>query len=563
MPKIPVYEQQLNAPAGATLDVSSKGTYMPVAGATMDTGAALEQRGAKMLADYDTTLAYAAFNELRDKSRNKMAELMNREGSSAYGAQKEYDEFYRKASEDVTKTSITAFSQRELYDRLSKSHQQGDLDQLARHEYTEDKKYKVSVVNGFIESTEHDIRANVNDDAKMDGMIYGSTSADGQVIVPGLWGAIDSLGEGIDRTKAKIEATQSARYAAMDELINTNPQRATVKLEDWKLELGEKYAPLKKRLETQNHDSMLGDAFGALNARFGDNHEAKIAFVNNQANWPKIGTGFSYKEAKELDNRFSGMAADRERFTKRNEDALEKQQKVNAGAVLQSLYNPEAPRVNVHDLHKRRLIDNATYEHAIKARESAMLDNPWMVTELHDKAERGVDITNDLRNAVEVGSLSEKTAASIGKHTTDEKSKRAMQYIDRALKPSEADKWSPDKHLKYADATRLYYAKIQGGMDYETAAAEVVRGYIDGVRRTVRMLPTPDGITQDQKTDMTALETSKQVLAEKFRKKQITPEVYREQMKNIDALIKIAVEDQNTTGMEAEIEALRKKKLGK
>jgi hypothetical protein len=236
---------------------------------------------------------------------------------------------------------------------------------------------------------------------------------------------------------------------------------------------------------------------------------------------------------------------------------------VNAGAVLQSLYNPEAPRVNVHDLHKRRLIDNATYEHAIKARESAVIDNPWMVTELHDKAERGVDITTDLRNAVEVGSLSEKTAASIGKHTTDEKSKRAMQYIDRALKPSEADKWSPDKHLKYADATRLYYAKIQGGMDYETAAAEVVRGYIDGVRRTVRMLPTPDGITQDQKTDMTALETSKQTLAEKFRKNQITPEVYREQMKNIDALIKIAVEDQTTTGMETEIEALRKKKLGK
>ena len=562
MPQIPVYESRLSAPRGASLDVSSHATFMPFANEVQRTGQMLEQRGAQLIQEYDTTRAYTAFNELREKSRGKLAELQAREGLAAQGAQKEYTEFYRKATEDVAKSSINAFSQRQLFDRLSKSHEAGDLDGLARHEAVQHKKYKVTVVDGYVATVERDIRAAVNDDAKMDGMIYGQTEADGSV-TPGLWGAIDALGEGLDRTTEKLAATQSARYAAMDELINTNPARATIKLEDWKNELGEKYAPLKKRLEAQTQETMLGTVFGALNGRFGSNHEAKIAFVNNEKNWAQFGAGFGYKEAKELDSRFSGMAADRERAINAGEAALDREQKRNASAVLQSLYNPDAPKVDYHDLHRRRLIDNATYEHAIKAQDSTVIDNPWAVSSLHDQIERGVDVTTAIREAVDNGSLSSKSAATISKHSTDEKSKRAMTYIDRALKPSDADKWSPDKHLKYADATRLYYAKIAGGMDYEQAAAEVVKGYIDGVRRTVRTLPTPEGLTNDQKTDLDALEAHKKALAEKFRANRLTPEVYREQMKAVDSLIKIAVDSQQADEMDSELELLRKKKLQK
>lgn len=561
MPQIPVYHSRFGMPRTSAVDVSSPATYMPFVSGVNQTGQMLEQRGAQMLQEYDTTRAYTAFNELREKSRNKLAELQSREGLDAQGVQKEYTEFYKKSTEEVAKNSINAFSQRQLFDRLSKSHEQGDLDGLARHEYAEHKRYKLTVVNGYVATVERDIRSAVNDDEKMDGMIYGRREADG-TITPGLFGAIDALGEGLDRTQEKLKAAQGARYAAMDELINTNPARATIKLEDWKDELGEKYAPLKKRLEAQNQETMLGEAFGALNGRFGSNHEAKIAYVNNQKNWSSFGPGFGYKEAKELDARFSGMLADRERFINASEAALEREQKRNAGAVLQSLYNPDAPKVDYHELHRQRKIDNATYEHAIKARESTVADNPWVVSDLHDKAERGVDISEDIRNAVDSGGLSEKTAASIAKHTTDEKSKRAMQYIDRALKPSEADKWSPDKHLKYADATRLYYAKIQSGMDYEQAAVEVVRGYISGVKRTLKQLATPEGMTPDQKTDLNALESHKVALAEKLRTKRITPEVYREQMRLVDNLIKIAEDSEETSEMEKELTENERKRRG-
>lgn len=559
MPKIPVYEQQLGTPRSTSATVESAITYMPFTQAVNNTGAMIEQRGASLLQEYDTTRAYTAFNELRDQSRSKMAELMSREGIDAQGAQSEYSEYYKKTKEDVTKSTINAFSQRQLFDKLSQSHQAGDLDQLARHEFVEHKKYKTTVVNGYIATVERDIRENVNDDAKMDGMIYGRTEADGTV-TPGLWGAIDALGSGIDRTAAKIAATQGARYAAMDELINSNPQRATIKLEEWKSELGDKYAPLKKRLEAQTVDTMLGEAFGLLNSKFGNNHEAKIAFVNNKENWQKLGKDFDYKVAKELDARFSGMAADRDRAESKARTDHDRAVQDNDLKTLVSLNDPNAKPVDVLQLARERKISEGMLKYALDRKESTTIDNPWVVVEAQQMVEQGQDVTQFLKTAEESGQLSTKTVASVGKHSIDEKSKRAMQYIDRALKPSEADKWSPDKHLKYADATRLYYAKIASGMDYDQAAVEVVRGYIDGVRRTLRTLPTPQGMTPDQKTDTAALNQKKAELVEKFRTRQITPEVYTEEMKNIDALIKIAEEEAQANESDAELEAIRKKR---
>ena len=559
MPKIPVYEQQLGTPRSTSATVESAITYMPFTQAVNNTGAMIEQRGASLLQEYDTTRAYTAFNELRDQSRSKMAELMSREGIDAQGAQSEYSEYYKKTKEDVTKSTINAFSQRQLFDKLSQSHQAGDLDQLARHEFVEHKKYKTTVVNGYIATVERDIRENVNDDAKMDGMIYGRTEADGTV-TPGLWGAIDALGSGIDRTAAKIAATQGARYAAMDELINSNPQRATIKLEEWKSELGDKYAPLKKRLEAQTVDTMLGEAFGLLNSKFGNNHEAKIAFVNNKENWQKLGKDFDYKVAKELDARFSGMAADRDRAESKARTDHDRAVQDNDLKTLVSLNDPNAKPVDVLQLARERKISEGMLKYALDRKESTTIDNPWVVVEAQQMVEQGQDVTQFLKTAEESGQLSTKTVASVGKHSIDEKSKRAMQYIDRALKPSEADKWSPDKHLKYADATRLYYAKIASGMDYDQAAVEVVRGYIDGVRRTLRTLPTPQGMTPDQKTDTAALNQKRAELVEKFRTRQITPEVYTEEMKNIDALIKIAEEEAQANESDAELEAIRKKR---
>ncbi len=549
MPKVPVYNLQANAGGSGTAALNAINLSTPYANAVSNIGNIMEQRGAQILREHDEATALGAFNVLRDEARAKIVELTNREGGNAIGVQKDYDEWERKTRQSIAKQSLTAQTQTTLFDRLANNHRESDLNGLATHEANQHKKHKQQQLSGFTVVVERDMRNAAFDDNAMNQMI-------------GEWfGAVDSLYPGQVMTAEKVAGLQGFRTAAMLELIDKNPKYATQKLEEWKSDLGPKYDSLKKQLESKTTDDKVGAAWESVHNRFGANYEAGMSWLMLPSTQKEL--GLEFKEINQLHNRLSGLLSDRERAERLNEDRLNRGQKLNAAAVLQSLYNPDAPKVDVHALHRERKIDNATYEHAIKAKESTVIDNPWVVGDIHDAVERGVDVTDQIRQAVDNSNLSERTASSLLKHTTDEKSKRAMQYIDRALKPSDADKWSPDKHLKYADATRLYYAKIASGIDYETAAYEVVNGYIQGIRRTVKMLPIPEGMSQDKKTDLTALEQQKAVLSEKYRTIQITEDVYLEQMRVVDSLIKIATETQNAETSNTELEELRKKKIQK
>jgi hypothetical protein len=549
MPKVPTYQMSQGVPRGGIGVMDAINLSTPYANAVSNVGSMLQQRGEQILAEYDTTKAYSAFNQLRDQARVRLTDLLSRESSSALGIQSEYENWERKARSEVTKENLDAQSQISLFERLAEQHRSADLNNLAAHEAQQHRVFKKQTIDGLSEVLVRDIRSAAFDDATMNGMIGD------------YFGAVDKLYPGSDKTAEKLAALEVFRVSAMNELIDKNPKYAEKKLEEWKPDLGDKYDILKKRLEAQRTDDKMTVAYSQLFNQFGKNYEAAMSFLAVPKNQEKIGLDF--KEINAMHNRFSQLLSDRERSERIGRDNLEQQQKITAGAVLQSLYNPSAPKLDVHALHRDRKIDNATYEHAIKARESTVVDNPYTVTDLQDKIERGIDVTEAIRQAVDSNQLSEKTASSIGRHVVNEKSKRAMQYLDRALRPSDADKWSPDKHLKYADATRLYYAKVANGMDYEQASYEVVKGYIDGVRRTWKGLPTPQGLQESQKKDMASLEAAKQVLVEKLKTKQLSPNEYIEQMKIVDNLLKLAAESQELDEMDAELEALRKKKVQK
>jgi len=269
MPKIPVYESQLNATRGATLDVSSPQTYMPFAGATMETGAMLEQRGAKMLEDYDTTQAYAAFNQLQDKSREKLAELGSREGADAIGAQAEYTDFFKQAKEAVTKESITAFSQRSLFDKLAERHQAGDLDALARHEFSQLKRYKDTVTEGYV--ARQTVRAGQ--------MAHDENSVN--EIVANVAAKIDNDNPGFDNDAKIIAARQAIYVRAVDELINTDTKQAAKMLDVWKDGLGDKYTPLKNRLERETKEDSIDNAFVLLKTMNPKDDNKSLAMLND------------------------------------------------------------------------------------------------------------------------------------------------------------------------------------------------------------------------------------------------------------------------------------------
>lgn len=550
MPKVPTYQLQVGARGSSDTALNAINLSTPYAQAVSNVGSMLQQRGAQILQEHDSAVALGAFNSLRDEARAKLSDLLSREGGNAIGAQKEYDEWELKTRNRVSKQSLEAQTQQALFDKLAAQHRESDLNTLATHEARQHKIHKDQQLNAFTLVLERDIRESAFDDNAMNGMI-------------GEWfGAVDGLYPGQNKTAEKVAGLQGFRHAAMLELIDKDPKRAEIKLEEWKKDLGPKYDTLKKALDGKRTDNKMNEAYSGLYAKFGTNYEAAMSHIMVPKNQERLGLDF--KEVNALHSRFSGLLADRERAERMNRESFERGQKDNDHAVLQALYNPDAPRVDVHELHRQRKITNTMYEHAIKARESTVIDNPWVVAELHDNVERGIEVSADrLKSLIDSGELSEKTAASIGKHQVDEKSKRAVSYIDKALRPSDADKWSPDKHVKYADAMRLYYAKIESGIDYEEAAYEVVRGYVDGIRRTLRGLRTPEGLSPDQKKDTAALEQAKLKLAEDLRSKKITSEIYFERMKNIDALMQIAVESLEMEESDNELEALRKKRLQK
>lgn len=547
MPAIPVYSPQVNIPGQSAGVPNFTGLSQPFAQSISQVGRMLQHRGEQIVAEYDSTKAYSAFTNLRDKSRVKMTELLSREGSAAMGVQDEYSQWYAKERGKIDNDQLTVGAQRDLYGRLADHARMGDLNSLAGHEAQQQRVFKKQTIDGLTGVLERDIRNSAFDDGAMDSQIAA------------YFDAMDRMYPGSDKTADKLGALQVFRSSAMKELIDKNPKYAAEKLEQWKPDLGDKYDVFKKQLEGAAADDKLSAVYGELQSRFGSNHERAMSFLAIPANQKAM--GLSFKDVNQLHSRFSQLLADRERSERIAEHNVEQIQKQNANAVLQSLYNPNAPKVDVHELHKRRLISDSTYETAIKARESTTVDNPYVISELHDLAERGVDISGRILDEVNNGNLSERSAASIGKHVTDEKSKRAMQYIDRALKPSAADQWSPDKHVKYADATRMYYALVQSGMDYEQAAYQVVKSYVDGVRRTWKQLPTPEGLSPEDKKDILSLQKARERLIQE--RATMAPGVYRERMNSIDALLKLAREAEAADDTNSELNDLLKKRIQK
>jgi hypothetical protein len=520
---------------------------MPFVNATVDTGRMIEARGAKMLEDYDTTQAYAAFNQLRDTSRQKMAELLSREGSQAYGAQAEYKDFYTKAKEGVAKDSITAFSQRTLFDRLSDSHQVGDLDNLARHEYIEDKKNKKSQFAGYFAGEESSARENAFNDRLLNNSIYGEfvTGEDGKPVLktPGVWQAIDHFHQGIDTESIKIKATQDLRYAAMDRLIADNPQYAAKKLDDWKSELGEKYAPLKKRLEEQVKADELTGALGYMQTRFGTNYEAAAHYASQESKF-KEWNG-DYKKSKELNSYFNSMASQREReedhaITRHNRALAD-----NDFKFWQDVNDPDPnkPRPDGHQLARNGLISKEAYLAWVNKKDSPQSDNTAYYLDIYDRTLQGFDTKKEIMEGNAKGLLSDTSTKALGKMVYDDAHKSAYKDIKDAIDPGDAER-SPDRALKFYDANKKLEARILAGEDPRKAARAVIEEYSLGLKRSYSTLPVVTENMQGDRKNADDVKAAMRIVASKMAsaKDEATLRIYQLEYETLQKMVERARE---------------------
>ncbi len=549
MPVVPVYQPQVNVPGISDRVPNFTGVSEPFVHSTTQIGRMLQARGERIIQEFDQTKALSAFNTYRSEARGVLQDLHSREGMTAYGVQDEFKKWDQDARQRLIKDSLGVHSQQQMFNELADRRAQADLDALASHEMRQHLVVKKETIDGLAGNTVIDIRMNADDEDAYQQRVGEFETA------------LNAQFPGHDHTAAMQAKRMEFRTAQLEDIIDRDPKAAAMKLEEVKGELGENYYKLKHRLQAQLTDDKMSAAYAQLYTKFGRNYEAAMAAIMVPSNQQAMGLDF--KEVNALHSRFSQLLSDRERSERMGEQAVKKEQDKWDSLALQSRFNPNAQKLDINELHKNRKISDSMYRYLSEAKESTQTDNPYTVVALQDKVERGIDITNDIAAAISGGQLSEKTAAAMGKHQVDEKSKRAMQYLDRALKPSEADKWSPDKHVKYADATRLYYAKIADGMDYEQAAYEVVRGYIDGIRRTFKGLPTPEGLSPDQKKDVPSLEAAKAALVEKYRNNRISANEYKEKMGTITSLLQLATEVQQADELDAAMEEVNRKRRQK
>lgn len=563
MPKIPAtpqFQPMVRTPrADRPVDVSSPQTFLPFVGATSETGRMMQARGEQLLKEYDETRALGAYNKLREMSRGKVAELLQREGKNAQGAQQEFGDWYRKAFDDVAKNELNVHSQRETYQRISDQRKQGDLDQLAHHEATQHTAYKKQVITGMGETVERDIRNTAFDQQQSDAMIFDHFTA------------MEQLYPGRDLSADKMASLQRFRVAQAEELIDKDEKYAAKWLEEKyydkdgkeadsiKNQLGEKYYTIKDRLEKQGKSNRMEAAYTVLVNEFGGNHYKASAYVNNPANWTKLG-GIKYEEAKELDNRLTGLARDREQIEDRGRKLHDEAVKQNDLKVLIALGDPNVKdKPNVFELGRQRLVSDNLIRWHIQKRESPEADNWETVVAINEIVNIGEDATEDLKTAVVKGLISQKTAATIGKHMKDEEYKRAAAQMDRALKPSEFDKWSKDKNLRHAESYELFWGKMASGKKPLDAANEVIEQYLGTMNRSAKMLGRPRNL-QGAVDDVDALKEAKQLTVQDLQTGRISAEEYKAEMNRIEKLEDNARDNAQAAEAKGELSELLKKR---
>lgn len=159
-------------------------------------------------------------------------------------------------------------------------------------------------------------------------------------------------------------------------------------------------------------------------------------------------------------------------------------------------------------------------------------DDPIVVGEIAEQIELGMDVRPQLKAAIEADQISGRTYIQMSKLVSQKEYKEGSSYISDAMKPSPADKWSPDKNLKYAEAFNRFNDLVSEGIQPLVAAKEVVTSYTSDLRRTINGLRKP-AYLEGRKDDSGNLEKAEQLTVAAYRKGQLTDEQYNDEIELI------------------------------
>jgi hypothetical protein len=550
MPQLPRYESTRQIQTGG-INAGVVRTSGNIAAAGDAISGVLRQRAENLAQQYDMANAVSAFNALREKSRGKLQELQAREGMAAQGVQQDYETWYPEAYNETSADFIKNDVQARVFERLASQNKESDLDGLATHELQQHRVHRKEALDGALAVTDTGIRIATN--AALANSLTDATLKFASVDqhINEFLGIQRAMFPGHDLTSQEKADREALRVTQMEEIINTDPKSAKEYIEHYKLELGDSYGKLKKQMEGAVDDTVATAVYSGLVDKYGDDLEVAVDLVNNPKKWAELGINKAsdpFALSKELDQKFRIMIGERDRREEEmrsDHDYYVKQNSSKFVADVLAGKNPDG----VTMLRNRQLSPEVV-KWAESRRENPTSDDPVTYYNLMEKISRGVDAGQDIIAASSDGSLKNETTKTLLKNQVDVSYQRAAAYITNALKPSDADKWTPGVYKRFADSLDSFHAALQSGAEPGQAARDVVNSVIGDMTLTVDSIPRPKYLT-GQKVDTKALELAKESTIQAYNSEAISADTFRIEMQKIKDLIMIQEQTERMRAIEA------------
>ena len=479
----PEYRSRENLPPRLRLRYADlRGAYV-VGRSISNVGRALVGLGQKMKRERDAAVVADLYNNWRDNDRQKISELLQRQGKDAVNLPEEYVEYFNESSGQIDEGTENSTQQTELGNLLARRREQ-NLDIVARYESMERRRYRDEQHSAFVNNAVEDVRQHGFDDVALENTlidVFDRTAA----AYPGM-------------SEEAMEALQSKQrsqilFANMQAQADENPELALKNIEGWKEQLGGGYDKLKRSLKGKIRDLNLDGAYGNLVSKYGQNFEAAITEINDPKS--RVLEGLSFEERTSLNNRFRGLYNQRE--------AQEAEQRANKNRqVAENDFNAwirffanDLPPEELQALGENRQIsERAFIQMQTKRSKGAEENNPFVVGDIAIRMERGEDVKNDLIEAASNGHIKTSTLLSYLRANEDEQKKAGLNILTSALKPSPADKYKPDLHLRFSDAIDQYISRVAEAPEDVSPldiARDIKDSYTEGTRRTIAGLARP------------------------------------------------------------------------
>ena len=197
-----------------------------------------------------------------------------------------------------------------------------------------------------------------------------------------------------------------------------------------------------------------------------------------------------------------------------------------------------------------------------EAKEDDIENDPVIVGEITEQITLGRPVDERMNNALANGQLEPGTYISMKQAIASTVQKQGLAYIANALKPSPADQFAYDKHLRYAEANQRYLQLVKDGMEPMEASRRVVDGYRSDLQRSYKGLSSPMYMPPaGDKRNYSDLDQAEIETVKQHALGNISDRIYIDQMNVISELKALINEINDSDQAAAETKKLLKKRI--